>query len=73
LKKALYGLKYAPRAWYYRLDRYLQQQGFKKGNSNNNLYINIDQDIILIIEVYVDDIVFKSDDDRMSQNFSKDI
>jgi hypothetical protein len=31
LKKSLYGLKQAPRAWYYRLDRYLHQQGFKKG------------------------------------------
>eukprot|EP00253_Pinus_taeda_P016330 PITA_16330 len=31
LKKALYGLKQAPRAWYYLLDKYLQQQGFTKG------------------------------------------
>eukprot|EP00253_Pinus_taeda_P003549 PITA_03549 len=30
LKKALYGLKQAPRAWYYRLNKYLQQQGFTK-------------------------------------------
>eukprot|EP00253_Pinus_taeda_P026120 PITA_26120 len=33
LKKALYGLKQAPRAWYYHLDKYLQQQGFTKGCS----------------------------------------
>jgi hypothetical protein len=32
LKKALYGLKQAPRAWYSRLDNYLRQQGFRKGN-----------------------------------------
>jgi hypothetical protein len=31
LKKALYGLKQAPRAWYYRLDKFLQEKGFKKG------------------------------------------
>jgi hypothetical protein len=73
LKKALYGLKQAPRAWYSRLDRYLQQQGFKKGNADNNLYIKVNQDSILIIEVYVDDIIFGSDDDRMSQKFSKDM
>jgi hypothetical protein len=69
MKKALYGLKQAPRAWYSRLDRYLQQQGFKKGNANNNLYIKVNQDSILLIEVYVDDIIFGSDDDRMSQQF----
>jgi hypothetical protein len=73
LKKALYGLKQAPRAWYSRLDRYLQQQGFRKGNADNNLYIKVDQDNILIIEVYVDDIIFGSDDDRMSKKFSKDM
>jgi hypothetical protein len=73
LKKSLYGLKKAPRAWYSRLDRYLKQQGFKKGNADNNLYIKIDQDNILIIEFYVDDIIFGSDDDIMSQKFSKDM
>jgi hypothetical protein len=73
LKKALYGLKQAPRAWYSRLDKYLQQQGFRKGNADNNLYIKVDRDNILIIEVYVDDIIFRSDDDRMSQKFSRDM
>jgi hypothetical protein len=71
LKKALYGLKQAPRAWYSRLDRYLQQQGFRKGNADNNLYIKVNQDSILLIEVYVDDIIFGSDDDRMSQNLQR--
>jgi hypothetical protein len=71
LKKELYGLKQAPRAWYSKLDRYLQQKGFKKGNAYKNLYIKVNQDSILIIEVYVDDIIFGSDDDRMSKKFSK--
>jgi hypothetical protein len=39
LKKALYGMKQAPRAWYYRLDKFLQDKGFKKGIVDNNLYI----------------------------------
>ena len=43
LKKALYGLKKAPRAWYARLDGYLHQQGFKKGSTDNNLYVKLDQ------------------------------
>jgi hypothetical protein len=37
LNKALYERKQAPRSWYSILDRYLQQQGFIKGNANNNL------------------------------------
>jgi hypothetical protein len=45
---------------------YIQQQGFRKGNAENNIYIKLDRDNILIIEVYVDDIIFGSDDDQMS-------
>jgi hypothetical protein len=73
LKKALYGLKQAPRAWYSRLDKYLQQTGFRKGIADNNLYIKVTQDSILLIEVYVDDIIFGSTDDRLSQKFAKDM
>jgi hypothetical protein len=71
LKKELYGLKQAPRAWYSRLDMYLQQQGFKKDNADNDLYIEVNQDSILIIEFYVDDVIFGSDDNKMSKTFSK--
>jgi hypothetical protein len=73
LKKALYGLKQAPRAWYSRLDKYLQQLGFRKGSADNNLYIKVSQGNILLIEVYVDDIIFGSDDERLSQKFAKDM
>jgi hypothetical protein len=73
LKKALYGLKQAPRGWYSRLDKYLQQVGFRKGSANNNLYIEVSQGNILLIDVYVDDIIFGSDDDRLSQKFAKDM
>ena len=66
LKKALYGLKQTPRARYSRLDKYLHQAGFRKGSSDNNLYIKVSQDSILLIEVYVDDIIFGSDDDKLS-------
>src|SRR3984957_3632939 len=49
LKKALYGLKQAQRACYYRMDKYLHQQGFSKGSTDRNLYIKIDNDKFLII------------------------
>jgi hypothetical protein len=73
LKKVLYGFKQALGAWYSRLEGCLQQQGFRKGNAYNNLYIKVTQDSILLIEVYVDDIIFGSDDDSLSQKFTKDM
>jgi hypothetical protein len=72
LKKALYGLKQAPRTWYSRLDKYLERTRFRKG-STDNLYIKVSQGNILLIEFYVDDIIFGSDDDRLSQKFAKDM
>eukprot|EP00253_Pinus_taeda_P031264 PITA_31264 len=72
LKKALYGLKQAPRAWYARLDGYLHQQGFKKDTADSNLYVQIDKDNLTIVEVYVDDIIFGSNDDQLSCKLSID-
>jgi len=70
LKKALYGLKQAPRASYYRLDKYLHQQGFSKGAADSNLYIKIENDKFLILVMYVDDIIFGSNEEAMSQSFA---
>jgi hypothetical protein len=58
LKKTLYGIKQAPISWYSRLDKYIQQQGFKRGIVDNNLYIKIVEENQLIVMVYVDDIIF---------------
>jgi hypothetical protein len=58
LKKDLYGLKQEPRAWYYTLDKFLQDKGFKKGIVDNNLYIKSEGDNLLVVLVYVDDIIF---------------
>jgi hypothetical protein len=66
LKKALYRLKQAPRAWYYRLDKYLCQQGFSKGSADSNLYTKDENDKLLIVVVYVDDIIFGSNEESMS-------
>ena len=62
LKKTLYGLKQAPKAWYARLESYLQTQGFKIGSVDCNFYCKIIDDILMIVDVYVDDIIFRSDD-----------
>jgi hypothetical protein len=73
LNKALYGLKQAPKAWYSRLYKYIQHASFRKGRADRNLYIKVTQDSILLIEVYVDDIIFGSTDDRLSHKFAKDM
>ena len=44
-----------------------------EGSAENNLYIKVTQGSILLIEVYIDDIIFGSDDDMLRQKFSKDM
>lgn len=70
LKKALYGLKKAPQAWYSRLDVYLHKQGFKKGMVDSNLYIKSENNHQVIIVVYVDDIIFGGSKDEMCKDFA---
>ena len=41
LKKALYGLKKAPRAWYGRIDSLLTSMGFTKSKDDPNIYMKI--------------------------------
>lgn len=71
LKNALYGLKQAPRAWYSRLDAHLSTNGFTRGGVDNNLYVKVEGDHILVVEVYVDDIIFGCNNDALSKKFSK--
>jgi hypothetical protein len=66
LEEEVYIEQLVPRAWYSRLDKYLQQTGFRKGSADINLYIKLTQDGILLIEVYIDDIIFGSTDERLS-------
>nr|GEX68767.1 retrovirus-related Pol polyprotein from transposon TNT 1-94 [Tanacetum cinerariifolium] len=60
LKKALYGLKQAPRAWYDELSTFLLQNHFFKGTIDPTLFIRHFHDDILVVQVYVDDIIFGS-------------
>ena len=50
LKKALYGLKLAPRAWYKKIDSYFVQHGFETCPYEHTLYVNfVDPKDILIV------------------------
>nr|GEW10182.1 hypothetical protein [Tanacetum cinerariifolium] len=58
--KALYGLHQAPKAWYETLCTYLLENRFKRGTIDKTLFIKKDIDDILLVQVYVDDIIFGS-------------
>nr|GEU58985.1 hypothetical protein [Tanacetum cinerariifolium] len=60
LKKALYGLKKAPRAWYVELSTFLLQNHVFKGTIDPKLFIRRFDDDILVVHVYVDDIILGS-------------
>ncbi|GJW15763.1 putative ribonuclease H-like domain-containing protein [Tanacetum coccineum] len=58
--KALYGLHQAPRAWYDTLANYLLCNGFQRGKIDQTLFIKRKQGHILLVQIYVDDIIFGS-------------
>ncbi|GJU05137.1 retrovirus-related pol polyprotein from transposon TNT 1-94 [Tanacetum coccineum] len=60
LKKALYGLKQAPCAWYDLLSSFLLSRGFSKGTVDPTLFISTKGKDILLVQIYVDDIIFAS-------------
>nr|GEZ70517.1 retrovirus-related Pol polyprotein from transposon TNT 1-94 [Tanacetum cinerariifolium] len=58
LKKALYGLKQAPRAWYDMLSSFLISQDLSKGSVDPTLFIHRNDNDLLLVQIYVDDIIF---------------
>ncbi|GKF11731.1 putative ribonuclease H-like domain-containing protein, partial [Tanacetum coccineum] len=58
--KALYGLHQAPKAWYATLSTFLEKQGYIKGTIDKTLFIKKDKKDIMLVQVYVDDIIFGS-------------
>ncbi|KAJ9545172.1 hypothetical protein OSB04_024879 [Centaurea solstitialis] len=70
LDKALYGLKQAPHAWYDHLSNALLDNGFYKGKIDPTLFIKTEGDDILLVQIYVDDIIFGSTNSDMCTWFS---
>ena len=71
LDKALYGLKQAPRAWYETLAQFLLKSVFNRGTIEKTLfYLNYGNDLLLV-QIYVDDIIFGSINDRLCKRFAK--
>lgn len=71
LKKSLYGLKQAPRAWYERLGNFLLENNFQKGKVDTTLFRKTLKNDILIVQVYVDDIIFSYTNANFCMVFSK--
>ncbi|GJS24702.1 retrovirus-related pol polyprotein from transposon TNT 1-94 [Tanacetum coccineum] len=71
LDKALYGLKQAPRAWYETLSTYLTEHKFVKGKIDNTLYVYKTQTDVILVQIYVDDIIFGSTGTKLCKRFAK--
>lgn len=57
LLKALYGLRESPRAWYDCFDNFVSSLGFKRSKNDYCLYVLIDEDDIVYLILFVDDLL----------------
>ncbi|GJT84817.1 retrovirus-related pol polyprotein from transposon TNT 1-94 [Tanacetum coccineum] len=71
LKKALYGLKQAPKAWYDRLKAFLIKHEYKMGMVDNTLFTKKKSSNLIIVQIYVDDIIFGLTCQDMCDEFAK--
>ena len=70
LQKAVYGLKQAPRAWYGTLSKFLEDSNFKRGTIDPTLFRKIHNNHLIIVQIYVDDIIFGSTSEDLSKQFA---
>jgi hypothetical protein len=64
-------LKQAPKAWYKRLSGFLFEKGFTRGKLKTTLFLIFDGKDMLIVQIYVDDIIFCSTNENLCKDFSK--
>ncbi|GKB73209.1 putative ribonuclease H-like domain-containing protein, partial [Tanacetum coccineum] len=69
--KALHGLHQAPRAWYETLSSFLLENGFRRGTIDKTLFIKKNKSDIMLVQVYVDDIIFGSTKKSMCTEFEE--
>ncbi|GJS22187.1 retrovirus-related pol polyprotein from transposon TNT 1-94, partial [Tanacetum coccineum] len=73
LKKALYDLKQAPRAWYDTLSRFLLDNKFSKGAVDPTLFTRKTGKHILLVQIFIDDIIYASTDPKACDIFSNEM
>nr|GEU69418.1 hypothetical protein [Tanacetum cinerariifolium] len=69
--KALYGLHQAPRSWYETLANYLLENGFQIGKIDQTLFIKRQKGDILLVQIYIDDIIFGAKNKDLCKSFEK--
>nr|GEY26902.1 putative ribonuclease H-like domain-containing protein [Tanacetum cinerariifolium] len=69
--KTLYGLHQALRAWYETLANYLLENGFQRGKIDQTLFIKRQKGDILLVQIYVDDIIFGATKKDLCKSFEK--
>ncbi|GJT45969.1 putative ribonuclease H-like domain-containing protein [Tanacetum coccineum] len=69
--KPLYGLHQAPRTWYETLSSFLMENGFRRGTIDKTLFIKKKKSDIMLVQVYVDDIIFGSTKKSMCTEFEE--
>ncbi|GJX34308.1 putative ribonuclease H-like domain-containing protein [Tanacetum coccineum] len=69
--KTLYGLHQALRAWYETLANYLLGNGFHRGKIDQTLFIKKQKGDILLVQIYMDDIIFGSTKKELCTEFKK--
>ncbi|KAK9212808.1 hypothetical protein WN943_002190 [Citrus x changshan-huyou] len=76
LKKALYGLRQAPRAWFDKLKGALNSWGFENSKCDTSLFFRMTKFEIVILLIYVDDIIITGDNsssiEELVSNLNKD-
>ncbi|GJY85403.1 retrovirus-related pol polyprotein from transposon TNT 1-94 [Tanacetum coccineum] len=71
LKKALYRLKQAPKAWYDRLKAFLIKHDYTMGMVDNTLFTKKKNSNLIIVQIYVNDIIFGSTCQELCDDFAK--
>ena len=71
LFKALYGLKQAPQTWYDTLSEFLLENGFTRGVIDKTQFYKMHKDDMILVQVYVDDIIFGSTYDQLCSRLVK--
>ena len=71
LHKALYGLKEATHVWYERLSKFLLENEFIRENVDKILFLKIRNDDLLVVQIYVNDIIFDAANESVCEEFAK--
>jgi len=65
----LYGLKQAPRQWYERLSNFLLSHDYERRKVGKTLFIKKSNSAIILVQIYVDDIIFGATNDSLCKEF----